>query len=224
MSNNGLSAPPSGDENWHDTLAPVICVFYALSVISVALRFYTRIFISKCIGWDDWTILIAVVCLRQLYSCRYEVGKAHGEQVSMQICFVLDLFDFKNGLGRHQYYVPAHQLQNYKRYDWAQWIQTFFTLMFTKFSICLLLLRIAITNRYIRPLQALMVVLLISSVVSALMFMFQCNPIAAAWDQDKKETAKCFSKGIVERIIISHASGLTTSSLWLSVQSSWSHF
>jgi hypothetical protein len=35
--------------------------FILMSSIAVGLRFYTRQYIVRSIGWDDWTILVALV-------------------------------------------------------------------------------------------------------------------------------------------------------------------
>ncbi|CAD6585617.1 MAG: hypothetical protein ASARMPREDX12_002070 [Alectoria sarmentosa] len=73
--------------------------------------------------------------------------------------------------------------------------KTFATLTFTKVSICLFLLRIAITKVSIRPLQATIIILV-------------------AWNH--KTPGKCFSQGQLERIIISQALISTISDFFLS--------
>ena len=76
--------------------------------------------------------------------------------------------------------------------------------MFTKVSICLFLLRITITPAFIRPLQAAIVILVVSNVVLTLVWILQCTPhLDKAWND--KVSGKCFSKGQLERIIISQA-------------------
>lgn len=85
--------------------------------------------------------------------------------------------------------------------------QTFATLTFTKISICLLLLRITITKSFIRPLYAAIFVLAVSNIVLSLVWILQCRPhLDKAWNT--KMPGKCFSKGQLERIIISQASQL----------------
>lgn len=75
--------------------------------------------------------------------------------------------------------------------------------MFTKVSICLFLLRITVTKATIRPLQAAVVTLIVSNIVLSLTWIFQCTPIDKAWND--KLPGKCFTKGQLERIIISQA-------------------
>ncbi len=83
--------------------------------------------------------------------------------------------------------------------------KTFATLTFTKISICLFLLRITITKNFIRPLQAAIVLLVVSNVILSLVWIFQCTPhLDKAWNN--QQPGKCFSKGQLERIVISQAS------------------
>ena len=53
--------PPKGDQNLGHGIVAVIVVLLTISVIVVALRFATRIWIVRKLGWDDWTILFALV-------------------------------------------------------------------------------------------------------------------------------------------------------------------
>ena len=99
-------------------------------------------------------------------------------------------------------------MQEFMKYTFGEWIQTFFTLMATKVSICLLLLRISPNQRIIRPIQSLVAFLVLSNIVLSLVWIFQCIPVDAAWDDSKRKTAKCFSRGQLQRIIISQASKL----------------
>lgn len=133
------------------------------------------------------------------------------------------------GFGRPAYYLTEHQFQEFMKYSYGEWLQvsivlssldttqasqTFATLTFTKISICLLLLRITITKAFIRPLYAAIFVLAVSNVVLSLLWIFQCTPhLDKAWNS--KMPGKCFSKGQLERIIISQASGSSFKNYWL---------
>ena len=67
----------------------------------------------------------------------------------------LDFPIIHSGLGRHDAYLGDAQLQEFKRYTYGEWVQTSFTLMAIKVSICLLLLRISPEVRIIRPIKGL---------------------------------------------------------------------
>ena len=112
----------------------------------------------------------------------------------------LDFVEVHYGFGRHQNYLTAHQLREFEKYTYGEWIQTFATLMWTKVSICLFLLRIPCEKYLIRPLQAALVFLVLSNVVLTLLWIFQCRPIAAVWDSTID--GKCFKKRQVESIIL----------------------
>ena len=58
---SSLSAPPDGDTNRANELNAVAWTWIALSSVIVALRFYTRIRLTKNLSWDDWFILITLV-------------------------------------------------------------------------------------------------------------------------------------------------------------------
>ncbi|CAF9936397.1 MAG: hypothetical protein ALECFALPRED_006841 [Alectoria fallacina] len=180
-----LSPPPEGNQNRTGTILRACLGFLVVACIFVALRLYTRIFLIKSARWDDWTIVLALL------------GSAVGVG--------LDFPELHYGFGRHEYYLNDHQIQEFKKYIFGEWIQTFFTLMFTKVSICLLLLRISPNKRIIRPIQSLVAFLVLSNVVLSLVWILQCIPVDGAWDAKKQKTAKCFTQGQVQRVIISQA-------------------
>lgn len=111
--------------------------------------------------------------------------------------------EIHEGFGRPQYYLTAHQLREFRKYTYGEWIQTFATLMFTKISICLLLMRIPTAKALIRPLQAAVVVLAVSNIIITVLWIVQCKPVDGAWDNDA--TSTCFSRGQLLRIILAQA-------------------
>lgn len=110
------------------------------------------------------------------------------------------------GFGRHRYYLSEHRYREFKKFAYFDWLQTILTLMITKVSIALLLLRIAVSKRLERPLQILIGIMVVSHVILALLWTLQCLPIDAVWDLNKK--GKCFGKGQVERILMTQGSTL----------------
>lgn len=116
----------------------------------------------------------------------------------------LDSVEVHYGFGRGQYYLTTWQLIEFKKYTYGEWIQTFATLMWTKVSICLFLMRIPATRALIRPLQAAVAILLVSNVVLTILWIVQCRPIDAAWNSFIQ--GSCFTRGQLQRIIIAQAS------------------
>ena len=125
----------------------------------------------------------------------------------------LDIPLLENGYGRHRYYLTEDKYREFKKLGYIEWVQTFLTLMLLKISICLLLLRIVVDKYIVKPIQALIGLLVLSHVILALVWIFQCIPIDAAWNSTKQ--GKYFSDGQLERIIIAQAStiGLFTCSV-----------
>ena len=46
-------------------LITISVIFISLATIAVVLRFYARRIKALKVGWDDWTILITLVCALQ---------------------------------------------------------------------------------------------------------------------------------------------------------------
>ena len=101
-------------------------------------------------------------------------------------------------------FLTPHLIQEFKKYTFGEWIQTFATLMWTKVSICLFLLRIPVQPHFIRPLQAALVILILSNVMLTILWIVQCRPVAAAWNDSIY--GKCFSRRQKECIIFAQAS------------------
>ena len=77
----------------------------ALDVICIVLRFVTRIFITEPkIWWDDWFILVSLVCIL--------IG-ASGNAVEVHY-----------GFGRPEHYLTDYQVRYYVAWTYGEWIQT----------------------------------------------------------------------------------------------------
>jgi len=72
--------PPQGDYNKGAGMIIFDVVTVSVATMVVAIRFVVRIWISKCLGWDDWTILAAAVrpSATTISRCLHSaVGKLH---------------------------------------------------------------------------------------------------------------------------------------------------
>ena len=175
--------PLNGDENRQGGILATTLLVTILASIVVVLRFATRIWIVRNVGVDDYTILCATFGI--IIGCGLVIVQIH------------------YGLGRHKYYLTDWQFIEFTKYAYGEWIQTFQTLMFNKLSICFFLLRIPVQKRFIRPIQGAVVFLILTNIVLTLLWIFQCNPIAGAWN--KQTPSKCFTDAQLQRIIISQA-------------------
>ena len=205
-----LQPPPDGDQNRKGALIGMVVGSVTFAGIFVALRMYTRLCLIKMVRWDDWTIVIAWV----RYSfIRFKGLKADTIKFSTVAGMVLDLIDIHYGYGRHEYYLSPHQILEFNRIAYGDWIQTFFTLTISKVSICLLLLRIHPSERIRRPIQGLILFLILSNFILTLLYILQCIPVYAAWNFQERDKAKCFTKGQLQRVIITQASEISQTSL-----------
>lgn len=175
--------PPWGDVNKGLGVIITTSIIVRLTAVVVALRWSVRLWITKKVWWDDWTILFAIL----------------GDIIGAGLDFV----EVHYGFGRPQYYLTEWQIIEFRKYTYGEWIQTFATLMWTKISICLFLLRIPVTKALIRPLQGAVVFLAISNGILTILWIAQCRPVAAAWNNNIM--GFCFSRGQQERIIIAQA-------------------
>ena len=95
--------PPQGDKNASGGLLATTILVTALCVILVAMRFATRIWIVKRVGWDDWCILFA--CLG------HPIGTG------------LVVYQISRGFGRPAYYLSAHDFRECMKYAYGEWLQ-----------------------------------------------------------------------------------------------------
>jgi len=73
-----VSDQQSDAESKQATVIAVAIVFASLSAIVVSLRLYTRQFILRAAGADDWTMLAATVCMSQPLPSRVALSSRLG--------------------------------------------------------------------------------------------------------------------------------------------------
>lgn len=122
-------------------------------------------------------------------------------QIGNTIGAGLDFVETSNGFGRHQQFLSAHSLQEFRKYTYGEWIQTFATLMWTKVSICLFLMRIPRIKALRRALQWAVAFLLFSNTILTTAWIMQCQPLHAAWD----DQGTCMSREDLLKIVLVQA-------------------
>ena len=105
-----------------------------------------------------------------------------------------------NGLGRHEYYLRPDQRRMFNIVGWADWIQTFITLMFTKISICLFLLRIVDSRATRIAMYSTIAFLVLFTTVCVALFLGICRPLKAYWDIGVD--GACLSDNEIKNIVI----------------------
>ncbi|KAL0932629.1 uncharacterized protein CTRU02_211592 [Colletotrichum truncatum] len=151
-----------GESNALMVRAPAI-VFFVLTPTFVAIRFWSRTKMRSDLGWDDWTILLSFICcllvsILMMISCEYGFGQ-HIKNLS-----------------------KPNRLMTLKLFYVAQ-IFYKLTINLTKASIILLYLRIFV-QRYFRIMcYVLLGIILAYMVATSASSIWQCSPIARAWDK-----------------------------------------
>ncbi|KAL8634800.1 MAG: hypothetical protein Q9228_007637 [Teloschistes exilis] len=172
--------PQDGDRNRASEILVLDGVIFGISWSMVFLRIFTRTWITRNLGWDDATIVVAAI--------------ANAVGLGLYVAMIL------YGLGRHKYYLTDYSVKEFRKYDFLDWIQSFITLAVSKISICLLLLRLSKFNKSKVALHALIGFLVATHLALVFLYIFQCTPVSKAWNTDLE--GRCFSKDAVFRILI----------------------
>ncbi|XXG99648.1 hypothetical protein Hte_005989 [Hypoxylon texense] len=152
----------SEDNNVIDIEVPCI-VFIFVSFFFLAIRLSSRLKTGSGLGWDDWTIMTS--------------------WVFAQIVSSLLIAACKHGFGQHIYNISApEQVLTLKLYYVAQAFYKL-TLNLTKASILLLYLRIFLQRWFRISCYVLLGIILSYMVATTAASIWQCTPIARAWDK-----------------------------------------
>ena len=73
-----LAPPPDGDVILSNRFVAGIVVMTVFAVLIAWLRMYTRIFVSRNAGWDDWTMFAASVRQINFFFLLFPVGAVDG--------------------------------------------------------------------------------------------------------------------------------------------------
>ncbi|KAG8531786.1 uncharacterized protein KY384_003422 [Bacidia gigantensis] len=173
----------SDEGNWGPGIIGLAATCEGLVLIFISLRIYTRVWLAKAFWWDDATMIFAVL----------------GTTIGCSLCFV----EVHYGFGKHYQYLTDREKHLFRKYTFGEWIQTFATLMWTKISICLFLVRFTNNQRLRTVMYWTVGFLLISNTVMTVMWIMQCQPVNNAWVLDGKGT--CMSKFEKEAVILTQA-------------------
>ena len=105
-----------------------------------------------------------------------------------------------NGLGRHEYYLEPAQQRKFQAIGWADWVQVFITLMLTKVSICLFLLRMVDSRKVTRMVYGLIGFMILFTAIFVFLFLGICRPLKAFWDVEVN--GACLSDRQIESVVI----------------------
>ncbi|OJD40489.1 phosphatidylserine decarboxylase [Diplodia corticola] len=168
-----------------DEILSITSVFTALALVLVILRLYVRGWMLRFLGSDDYVMLFAMVL-----------------SLIVMVCFVQEI---KYGLGKHAVVMLSDSV-NYTKFSKWLYIHSLIIMVAVsavKVSIALFLMRLAERTRKVRFLWGMIVFLVLFTVACACTLIFQCSPIAAAWDYSLRmppAKAKCFSMNTFRNI------------------------
>ncbi|KUJ17169.1 uncharacterized protein LY89DRAFT_73041 [Mollisia scopiformis] len=136
-------------------------LFLALSTIAIGLRCYTRTFIVKSFGLDDWSALIAWVFF--VFFCTFAISGVH------------------YGTGQHAVDLPPADIPVGLKWWWACEPVYVLSNMCLKFSIGVMLLRITVARTHKIIIWTVVVVLEVYGAFYFFLFVLQCRPSAYFW-------------------------------------------
>ncbi|KAH7111239.1 hypothetical protein EDB81DRAFT_953938 [Dactylonectria macrodidyma] len=159
-------------ETRQSTIIVCASVTWAIGTAFVWARVYTRCFIVKVFGLEDWFILLAFVG-----------SAALSASVIAQAAF---------GLGRHAGDIDPANVVNLARCGWTSILFYPVALLMTKLSTLILYIKIFSHSIYKRWTYALIAVVVISSTFHIIVVATACVPLSAVWD--RTVTGKCHSR------------------------------
>lgn len=146
----------------------------AVASLLVFLRVYTRAFLRKTAGADDWTMVIAL-------------GFAAAQSI-------LTVFLVDNGFGRHIEYLQPAQISSFVLLTTILEILHTIGTLLVRVSMCLFVLRLVPpTHReFFKYTYALIAFFAVISTATVLLILLQCIPIQGAWHKDVR--ARCIPR------------------------------
>ncbi|KAF3761702.1 hypothetical protein M406DRAFT_221189, partial [Cryphonectria parasitica EP155] len=149
--------------------------FLIVAIISYALRIYVRVFMMRGFGWDDWFMTAAAITFTFYISC--VLGGVH------------------YGTGQHFAALTETEIQRAMEFWFFCYIGYCWTMILSKISIGLFLVRIIVKKITLHVIYLAMFL----SVVTGLIFFFvavlQCTPVSYFWN--KTQPGSCISVDII---------------------------
>ncbi|KAK8017714.1 hypothetical protein PG993_014040 [Apiospora rasikravindrae] len=149
-------------ENRGPQLLAVVITFLIIATAANVMRCYTRIGVVKAFGVDDWTMLIAYIFFALFCACT--IAGVH------------------YGTGRHEGALLGPNRTRARQFWWLCYIWYGATMMFSKISIGVFILRVTANRFHAWTVWAITVSAAGGCGVFILVTMFQCVPVNAFWE------------------------------------------
>ncbi|KAF2830572.1 hypothetical protein CC86DRAFT_434372 [Ophiobolus disseminans] len=150
----------------------VSTAFTVLAAIIVTLRLYTRFFLVRSPGIEDYGIVCAMVC-----------------SIGLTICIV---FQAKWGMGHHINELEEEVMQKSLKAFWASLIVYNLSLGLTKSSMLLQYRRVFTTKNFQNTCWISLAIVIIYTIGTVASSIFSCVPIKTFWTRDP--SAKCLNQ------------------------------
>ncbi|KAI1298368.1 hypothetical protein F5Y03DRAFT_270258 [Xylaria venustula] len=145
----------------------LVCVILlVLSIVTFALRTYTRLGLMKTWGLEDWCMSLAAIAFI-LFAASAITGVHYGT-------------------GRHHKDLAANDIEQAMKYWWFCYVWYCITMIFSKISIGVFLLRLTITRIHHSIIYVVMLLTVASGTVFFFVTLFQCSPVSYFWDKNIK--------------------------------------
>lgn len=163
-------------ENRGPQVSGVAGGFLALSTLAIVLRCYCRAFVVKSFGLDDWSAVAAWVFF--VFFCAFAItGVFHGT-------------------GQHADVLPPTEIPVGLKWWWACEPVYVLSNMCLKFSIGIMLLRIAVSRTHKIIIWTVVIVLEVYGAFYFFLFVLQCRPSAYFWTQYTGGKGSCINPKI----------------------------
>ncbi|SPO04704.1 related to integral membrane protein PTH11 [Cephalotrichum gorgonifer] len=156
-------------------LMGINCFFAAAAFLAVLLRSYVRAVIVKRFALDDWLMLTAMV-LFEIYCGVSTAGVYHGT-------------------GRHHADLEDYEIKNAMHFWWFCYLFYSTTMIASKLSIALFLLRLVVSKAHKWVIYIAMVLGTIAGLTFFFVSTFQCYPVSYFWNRDQE--GKCLNPGVI---------------------------
>ncbi|KAF2247906.1 hypothetical protein BU26DRAFT_322807 [Trematosphaeria pertusa] len=150
----------------------VSSAFTGIALITVLLRLYTRFFLVRCAGVEDYMVTLAMIC-----------------SIGLTICIGIQA---EYGMGRHIAELKPQDMRHTLKAFWASLIVYYLSLGLTKSSILLQYRRVFPTKKFRIACWATMGVVIAYTIWTVFGSIFACLPIRAFWT--KEQPSKCINQ------------------------------
>ncbi|KAH9881933.1 hypothetical protein J1614_001104 [Plenodomus biglobosus] len=150
-------------DNRGPELVAVCSVFVSLAFIATVLRIYVRTFIVKAFGWDDGFMVLALCSHVMFATCA--IGGVH------------------YGTGRHMDTLTNEEIFKAMRYWWLCYIAYCWSMIASKISIGLFLLRVTVKTVHKYIIYTTMGLTVLTGLIFFFVTLLQCTPIKFFWDK-----------------------------------------